>query len=138
MATATEEKRKEWVRQELVRIGGERARSLGWTDCYTFTKALGERAVEEHAAHAPTSIVRPSIIESALESLHPGWIEGFKMAEPRSSPTDAGSCRSSRRRRLHRDIVPVDHVVAAIVAVAAPPGRRGRRTSTCPPASGTH
>ena len=31
----------------------ERARSLGWTDVYTFTKALGERVVEEHARDAP-------------------------------------------------------------------------------------
>ena len=81
-ASAVEERRKEWVKEELIRLGTERARSLGWTDCYTFTKALGERVVEAHAAHAPVSIVRPSIIESALERPHPGWIEGFKMAEP--------------------------------------------------------
>ena len=45
-ARATEEARQQWVKDELVRIGTERARSLGWTDCYTFTKALGERVVE--------------------------------------------------------------------------------------------
>jgi fatty acyl-CoA reductase len=71
-ARATEESRKEWVKEELVRIGTERARSLGWTDCYTFTKALGERVVETWAKDAGVprraSIVRPSIIESA----HPG------------------------------------------------------------------
>ena len=81
-ATAVEDRRKEWVKEELIRLGTERARSLGWTDCYTFTKAMGERVVEAHAAHAPVSIVRPSIIESALERPHAGWIEGFKMAEP--------------------------------------------------------
>jgi hypothetical protein len=30
----------------------------------------------------PLSIVRPSIIESSYEHPFPGWIEGFKMAEP--------------------------------------------------------
>ncbi len=76
-------RRREWVKEQLVRIGTERARSLGWTDCYTFTKSLGERVVEEYAAdRAGPSIVRPSIIESALVQPYPGWIEGFKMAEP--------------------------------------------------------
>ncbi|HEY0690384.1 MAG TPA: SDR family oxidoreductase, partial [Kribbella sp.] len=81
-AADTERRRTEWVAKKLVETGTERARSLGWTDCYTFTKALGERVVEEFAKTLPTSIVRPAIIESALQSPYPGWIEGFKMAEP--------------------------------------------------------
>ena len=65
------------------------ARSLGWPDVYTFTKAMGERAVEELAAaeQLPLSIVRPSIIESALLHPAPGWIDGFKMADPSSGRT---------------------------------------------------
>jgi alcohol-forming fatty acyl-CoA reductase len=129
-ARATEEKRKEWVKDELVRLGTERARSLGWTDCYTFTKALGERVVEAHAAAGDAghvvSIVRPSIIESALQTPHPGWIEGFKMAEPLilaygrgELPEFPGSADNTV------DIVPVDHVVAATVAVLAHPPERG-------------
>jgi HAD superfamily hydrolase (TIGR01490 family) len=125
-ANATEEARKQWVKDELVRIGTERARSLGWTDCYTFTKALGERVVEEHARTNRASIVRPSIIESALERPYPGWIEGFKMAEPLilaygrgELPEMPGAADSIV------DIVPVDHVVAAIVAVLAHPPEVG-------------
>ena len=125
-ANATEEARKQWVKDELVRIGTERARSLGWTDCYTFTKALGERVVEDHARTNRASIVRPSIIESALERPYPGWIEGFKMAEPLilaygrgELPEMPGAADSIV------DIVPVDHVVAAIVAVLAHPPEVG-------------
>ena len=125
-ANATEDARKQWVKDELVRIGTERARSLGWTDCYTFTKALGERVVEEHARTNRASIVRPSIIESALERPYPGWIEGFKMAEPLilaygrgELPEMPGAADSIV------DIVPVDHVVAAIVAVLAHPPEIG-------------
>ena len=78
-ANATEEARKQWVKDELVRIGTERARSLGWTDCYTFTKALGERVVEEHARD------QPGLHRAARAS-----------SSPRSSgPTRAGS-RASR------------------------------------------
>ena len=116
-AAATEERRRTWVSQELVRTGTERARSLGWTDCYTYTKALGERVVEAHAAGAPVTIMRPSIIESALTTPHPGWIEGFKMAEPLILAYGRGELPEfPAAPDLVVDIVPVDHVVAAITA----------------------
>jgi alcohol-forming fatty acyl-CoA reductase len=125
-ASATEAARKEWVRHELVRVGTERARSLGWTDCYTFTKALGERVVEAHAGTARVSIVRPSIIESALVKPHPGWIEGFKMAEPLILAYGRGELPEfPAAADTIVDIVPVDHVVAAIVAVLAHPPEVG-------------
>jgi fatty acyl-CoA reductase len=127
-ANATEEARKQWVKDELVRIGTERARSLGWTDCYTFTKAMGERVVEQWAAGSRTgegqraSIVRPSIIESALERPHVGWIEGFKMAEPLILAYGRGELPEfPASADTIVDIVPVDHVVSAIVAVLAHP-----------------
>jgi fatty acyl-CoA reductase len=124
VATETERLRHRWVAQRLVAFGRERARSLGWADCYTMTKALAERAVEEHCAEwgVPLSICRPTIIESALERPYPGWIEGFKMAEPIilsygrgelpefPGPTDAPI-----------DVVPVDLVTGAMVAMAAAP-----------------
>ncbi|MFC5177246.1 HAD-IB family hydrolase [Nocardioides taihuensis] len=126
-AAATEEARRAWVKEELVRVGTERARSLGWTDCYTFTKALGERVVEAHAAEGHVvSVVRPSIIESALVKPYPGWIEGFKMAEPLILAYGRGELPefpSSADTIV--DIVPVDHVVAAIVGVLAFPPERG-------------
>lgn len=125
-ANATEEARKQWVKDELVRIGTERARSLGWTDCYTFTKALGERVVEAHARTNRVSIVRPSIIESALAKPHPGWIEGFKMAEPLILAYGRGELPDMPGAAdTIVDIVPVDHVVAAIVAVLAHPPEVG-------------
>ncbi|MDQ4006787.1 MAG: HAD-IB family hydrolase [Actinomycetota bacterium] len=116
----TERRRRRWVDDQLVAAGGERARSLGWTDVYTFTKALGERVVEEIGRDRPVSVVRPSIIESALETPYPGWIEGFKMAEPiilaygRGELPDFPGAADSVV-----DIVPVDHVVGAIVATMA-------------------
>ncbi len=125
-AAATEAARKDWVKDELVRIGTERARSLGWTDCYTFTKALGERVVEQHAADHRVSIVRPSIIESSLERPYPGWIEGFKMAEPLILAYGRGELPEfPAAADTIVDIVPVDHVVSAIVAVLAHPPNAG-------------
>ena len=68
---------------ELVKAGTARALSLGWPDAYPFTKALGEKAlVEQWEGKVPITFVRPSIIESALAEPRPGWIRGFRMAEP--------------------------------------------------------
>src|SRR4051794_21182376 len=132
-ARATEAARRQWVKDELVRIGAERARSLGWTDCYTFTKSLGERVVERWALGGGpggqprrASIVRPSIIESALERPHVGWIEGFKMAEPLILAYGRGELPEfPAAGDTTIDIVPVDHVVSAIVAVLAHPAEPG-------------
>jgi fatty acyl-CoA reductase len=125
-ARATEEARQRWVKDELVRIGTERARSLGWTDCYTFTKALGERVVEDYARGHRATIVRPSIVESALARPHPGWIEGFKMAEPLILAYGRGELPEfPAAADTVVDIVPVDQVVAATVAAVAHPPEAG-------------
>eukprot|EP00798_Chlamydomonas_sp_ICE-L_P021366 gene21366-28305_t len=69
---------------ERVELGTERARLHGWNNTYTFTKSMGEMLVtqmtEKHGL--PLSILRPSIVTSALEDPLPGWIEGCRMADP--------------------------------------------------------
>lgn len=128
VAADAERRRKQWVTDQQQAAGGERARGLGWTDVYTFTKAMGERAVEEVAATGVlTTILRPSIVESALAYPYPGWIEGYKMAEPiimaygRGDLPDFPAAADSVV-----DIIPVDLVVNAIIAACAfPPARDG-------------
>ena len=121
-AADTERRRREWVDDQLIHAGRDRARSLGWTDCYTFTKALGERVVEHYAATAglPASILRPSIIESAVRDPAPGWIEGFKMAEPIILAYGRGDLPEfPSPPDSIVDFVPVDLIVSSMVAVAA-------------------
>ena len=60
-----------WVKARMIEAGRARAASLGWPDAYAYTKALGERALVESRGDVPVSIVRPSIIESALPSPSP-------------------------------------------------------------------
>lgn len=125
-AADAERRRREWVTERLVAAGSERARSLGWTDVYTFSKALGERVVEELGRSRAVSIVRPSIIESALQRPFPGWIEGFKMAEPVILAYGRGELPEFPAPPDGvADIVPIDHVVAALLAVAATPPTAG-------------
>jgi len=119
-AADTERRRLDWVQAELVKAGTERARSLGWTDVYTFTKALGERVVADVGRDVHVSIVRPAIVESSWLHPYPGWIEGFKMAEPLILAYGRGELPEfPATPEAVVDIVPCDHVVNAILAVCA-------------------
>ena len=120
LAERAEKLRDDWVRSELVDTGRVRAQALGWPDAYAFTKALGERALVTGHRGLPISIVRPSIIESALAEPHPGWIRGFRMAEPIIVSYARGLLKEFPGiPEGVVDVIPVDLVVAAIIAVAA-------------------
>jgi len=128
LASRSEKLREEWVKRQLVDAGTSRAQALGWPDAYPFTKALGERALvaghgigsASEADAVPLTIVRPSIIESALAEPRPGWIRGFRMAEPIIVSYARGLLREFPGvPEGVTDVIPVDMVVAAILAVAA-------------------
>lgn len=120
LAAKTEQLRERWVSSELVQAGRSRAASVGWPDAYAFTKALGEQALTETKGNLPVNIVRPSIIESAVSEPKPGWIRGFRMAEPVIISYARGLLREFPGVPEGTvDVIPVDLVVAAIVAVAA-------------------
>ena len=130
LAERAERLREDWVRKQLVEAGRARAQSLGWPDAYAYTKALGERALVD--ASSATSSRSPSSARRSSSrpwpSRGPGWIRGFRMAEP--------IIISYARGLLQEfpgvpegvvDVIPVDLVVAAIMAVAGerwPPVRR--------------
>lgn len=117
VAGRVDQLRRAWMRERLVERGTERAQELGWNDVYTFTKSLAERMVLLERGETPLIILRPAIIESSHREPYPGWIQGTRMADPiimafakgilREFPGDPNS---------YVDIVPVDHVVNAILA----------------------
>ena len=127
-ARAVERLRQRWVKDRLVERGRAHARAMGFTDIYSFTKAMAEHAVVELQGDIPLSIVRPSIIESALAEPFPGWLEGFRMAEPiilafaRATLQDFSGLPDAVL-----DIIPADLVVNSVLAVAS-----------CPPPPGEH
>ena len=114
--------RQRWVSDGLVELGRTHARTLGWPDSYAMTKALTEQALIEVRGELPLAIVRPSIIESSLSQPQVGWLEGFRVAEPlimafgRGLLDDFPATIDSLM-----DIVPVDLVVGAVLAVAGRP-----------------
>ena len=136
LAERTERLREEWVDAQLVELGRARAQALGWPDAYAYTKSLGEMALADSRGPLPVSVVRPSIVESALAEPRPGWIRGFRMAEP--------VIISYARGLLKQfpgvpegivDVIPVDLVTAAIIAVCAH-GPEGERPTIYQIASG--
>ncbi|MFI7744828.1 HAD-IB family hydrolase [Kocuria rhizosphaericola] len=133
VARAAEAAREDWVRTRLVEYGRTRAQSLGWTDIYTFTKALGERVAEEKWAGGGhrLSVVRPSIIESALRHPYPGWIDGYKVADPLIMAYAKGALPEfPGLPDSVLDVIPVDFVVNAIVALATDGHREPSGTVT--------
>ncbi len=128
VARTVERLRDRWVKDRLIERGRVHARAMGFSDIYSFTKAMAEHAVVELHGDIPLSIVRPSIIESALAEPFPGWLEGFRMAEPiilafgRGILTDFSGLADGVI-----DIIPADYVVNAVLAVAASPPPRGHR-----------
>jgi len=122
VARTTERLRDRWVKDRLVERGRAHANAMGFSDIYSFTKAMAEQAVVELHGDIPLSIVRPSIIESALAEPFAGWLEGFRMAEPiflaygRNILTDFSGLPDSLL-----DIIPADYVVNTVLAVAANP-----------------
>ncbi len=120
LAAKSEQRRAEWVKAQLVDAGRARAASLGWPDAYAMTKALGEKALGENRGDVPVSIVRPAIIESAWAEPVPGWIRGFRMAEPVIISYARGLLKEFPGVPEGTvDVIPVDLVVGAIIATAA-------------------
>lgn len=120
VAERIEQLRKAWVREKLVQRGTERAQELGWHDIYTFTKSLAERGVIDERGDLPLVILRPAIIESSVAEPSPGWIQGSRMADPIIMAFGKGILREfPGNPDSVIDLVPVDHVVNAIIAAAS-------------------
>lgn len=122
VAENAEAARTGWITQRLVDLGRTRAQSLGWTDIYTFTKAMGERVAEDlwQGNGHRLSVVRPAIIESALRHPQPGWIDGYKVADPLIMAYAKGALPEfPGLPDSVLDVIPVDFVVNAITALVA-------------------
>ncbi len=117
-----EQLRYQWVHEQLTERGRERARALGWSDTYTLSKAIGERTLMA-ANPRQLTIVRPAIIESALTTPYPGWMESLKVADPILLGYGAGLIpgRFAANQSIRMDLIPVDFVANACLAAAAHP-----------------
>ena len=142
VAQAAEEARRAWVTERLVEYGRMRAQSLGWTDVYTLTKALGEaRRRGAWAAGRPPAVGRaPGHHGERAAPSVPGLDRRVQDGRPtdhrvragdaaRSSPACPTACSTSSRSTS-----------SSTRRWPSPPLRRSeqsRRTSTSAPARAT-
>ena len=110
--------RKEWIRSEMTKQGVERAAAWGWPNIYTYTKSMGDQLVARETGIV-RAIVRPAIVESAVAYPFRGWNEGFTTSAPLVYLALKGQNVLPVSSKLILDVVPVDHVVAAMLMVAA-------------------
>ena len=103
--------------EALTELGHARAARWGWVNTYTYTKSLGEQILAAQR-EVPYAIVRPAIVESALRYPFPGWIEGGRTAAPLALMALGGLLDWPARPDIALEIVPVDLVAAATLAVA--------------------
>lgn len=101
----------------LTALGRARAARWGWVNTYTYAKSLGEQVLAGQST-VPYAIVRPAIVESSLRFPFPGWIEGGRTAAPLALMALGGLLDWPARTDLSLEIVPVDLVAGATLAVA--------------------
>lgn len=104
--------------QRLIDFGTQRASHWGWVNIYTYAKSIGEQilAAEEGLEYA---IVRPAIVEAALEFPFPGWVEGGRTAAPLVLMAMGGLRHWTVRGDIPLEVVPVDQVAASVLIVSA-------------------
>jgi long-chain acyl-CoA synthetase len=105
------------VRERLREGGLQRADHWGWTNTYTYTKSMGEQLIAQTAGLI-YAIVRPAIVESALQYPFPGWNEGFTTSAPLVLMGGEG-VKGWPVRDGPLEIIPVDLVAAGILIVTA-------------------
>src|SRR5258708_11782287 len=118
LGLAVARERKVWTRTRLTDLGVERAAWWGWPNIYTYTKSLGEQLVAAETGIV-RSILRPSIVESAISYPFPGWNEGFTTTAPIIFMVLKGQRQIPANKKLILDITPVDQVASAMLAIAA-------------------
>ena len=110
--------RKDWVRNELTQRGMDRAAYWGWPNIYTYTKSMGDQLVAREK-DIVRAIVRPAIVESSESFPFPGWNEGFTTSAPLVYLALKGQNLLPAGKDVVLDVVPVDHIAAGMLMVAA-------------------
>jgi len=105
------------IAQRLVDLGTQRAAQWGWVNIYTYAKSLGEQLIAGEP-DLDWAIVRPAIVEAALEFPFPGWVEGGRTAAPLVIMAMSGLRHWPVRPDAPMEVVPVDQVAASILTTS--------------------
>jgi 1-acyl-sn-glycerol-3-phosphate acyltransferase len=106
------------LKAQLVEAGRRRAEFWGWPNVYTYSKSIGEQLLCRSEGVRWT-VVRPAIIESALNYPEPGYNLNATTSAPLVMLALNGFQLAPARSDLVLDIVPVDAVASGVLAVGA-------------------
>jgi long-chain acyl-CoA synthetase len=118
LAPSPEPRASRELKERLIALGRQRSRNWGWVNTYTYAKSLGEQIIAAEPGLDYT-IVRPPIVESALNFPMPGWIEGGRTAAPLVLMALGGLKDWPMRKDIPLEIAPVDLVASAVLMVSA-------------------
>lgn len=105
--------------RENVELGKRCAARWGWTNTYTYTKALAELLLIKRYPQLRCTIVRPSIIESAVSYPFAGWNEGLNTCGPYCYIMGSWYPYLIAKKDQVLDIIPVDIVCKGILIIGA-------------------
>ncbi|OGQ25081.1 MAG: hypothetical protein A2138_21660, partial [Deltaproteobacteria bacterium RBG_16_71_12] len=117
LAQAVKKEKQKFIDDELGDAGMKRAQHWGWPNTYTYTKRIGEQLLA--ASGQPFTIVRPAIVESAVEFPFRGWNEGINTSAPLIYLGLHGQQQTPTRPGHILDVIPVDMVCAGTIVAAA-------------------
>lgn len=125
LKVAVQRERKMWTAEKLTALGMERANHWGWTNTYTYTKSIGDQLCslaatgKDGGSPVRVAIVRPAIVESAMQFPFPGWNEGFNTTAPLVFMVLKGHLQIPANKDTVLDLIPVDMVAAGLLAATA-------------------
>lgn len=108
-----EKVKRRFIDDRLRDDGVERAKFWGWHNTYTYTKSIGEQLLCHSGLEF--TIVRPAVIESALEFPRVGWCEGINTSAPLIFLAMKSPIGVPSRKESVLDIIPVDMVSAGMI-----------------------
>jgi len=109
----------QWLKRTLREEGKRRAEHWGWTNTYTYSKSMGEQLLFKDFTDLRLAVVRPAVVEGAMEYPTPGWNEGIVTCAPLTYLMYQGVRFVPTMPDVKLDVVPVDFVAQATLAVAA-------------------
>jgi long-chain acyl-CoA synthetase len=118
-AKALDRERERWIDRTLSEEGKRRAARWGWPNIYTYSKSLAEQVILKRRGDVQLAIARPAILESSLEFPFPGWNEGINTSAPLTYMAWRGHRFYPTKEENVLDVIPVDHVAAGCLHVAA-------------------
>lgn len=119
VATLTNRRVREDLKQALVDEGMQRARRHGWPNTYTYTKSMAETLLLRRRGRLRFSVLRPSIVESAVEFPFPGWNESFNGSAPLAYVMGSWFRMVPAKPDAPFDVIPVDMVCKAMSIAGA-------------------